>query len=338
MYRRFLNNEDYYSVITKESLNQLIRGNEERLSQAEQSAEMSIVEYLSENYEVEKELNKGKYIANYDRRISYPVGAFIYFEGKICEIIQSISGYKVPGTVAYWEEYGDVQALDNVSLYSQFGTYYKGDVAMYNGVVYVCLEDNGFKFDNVRLPMVNGWIEASFTNWQPINYDLWEVVWFEGAFYTLISVDGFDNNMNPFVSDCWGAIADYDRDFNGYALSATEYVVYNEKVFYPEMDVNADVPELGRNLSLCEPRNYNLKKHMVRLAVYELTKLVAPNNVSLTRVRDYEDSMRWLSDASKLKINPQIARKVAEDNKPVMDWQMATFQTDYDPYSNPWLV
>ena len=60
------------------------------------------------------------------------------------------------------------------------------------------------------------------------------------------------------------------------------------------------MPELGNNLSLHDPRNYNLKKHMVRLAVYELTKLIAPNNVSTVRMRDYEDSMKWLNDAAKL--------------------------------------
>ena len=51
---------------------------------------------------------------------------------------------------------------------------------------------------------------------------------------------------------------------------------------------------------------------MIRLAVYELTKLIAPNNVSVVRMRDYEDSMKWLNDASKLRINPQIPRKIAE--------------------------
>ena len=65
MYRRFLNDNDYLSVITPEALAQITRGNTERLAQAEESAEMSVIEYLSENYEVEKELWKGKYIASY---------------------------------------------------------------------------------------------------------------------------------------------------------------------------------------------------------------------------------------------------------------------------------
>ena len=59
MYRRFLNNEDYLGIITQEALSQMTRGNSDRFIQAEESAEMSIVEYLSENYEIEQELGKG---------------------------------------------------------------------------------------------------------------------------------------------------------------------------------------------------------------------------------------------------------------------------------------
>lgn len=56
MYIQFLNNNDYLGVITQEALAQLTRDNDERFIQAEESTEISIVEYLSENYEVEKEL------------------------------------------------------------------------------------------------------------------------------------------------------------------------------------------------------------------------------------------------------------------------------------------
>lgn len=125
MYKRFLNNSDYLGVITPEALAQITRGNDEHFAQAEESAEMSIVEYLSENYEIEQELNKGKYIAGYDRRITFPVGAHIYFEGNICEVIRSISGYKAPAGVIYWEEYTDtVPSTGDIQRYSQFGTYY----------------------------------------------------------------------------------------------------------------------------------------------------------------------------------------------------------------------
>lgn len=339
MYRRFLNNNDYLGIITAEALAQLTRGNDDRFIQAEESAEMSVVEYLSENYEIEKELAKGKYIAEYDRRITYPVGVHIYLDGQIHEVIRSISGYRKPTTTVYWEECIDTNVdAEQVAGYSQFNTYYPGDKVNYNGVVYTCLAENGYKFDEIRIPMVGGWLEAETEPWQPVDFPLWSVVEYGGAFYTLMTLDGFDNNVNPLASDCWGAIADYDPAYNEYELSEHEYVVYGGRVFYPETDVNADVPHVGRSLSPHDPRNYNLKKHMVRLALYELTKLIAPNNVSVVRMRDYEDSMKWLNDAAKLRLNPQIPRKLDEMKKPVTDWQLATFQTDYDPYRNPWLT
>ena len=251
MYRRFLNNSDYLGIITQEALQQLTRGNDERFIQAEQSAEMSIVEYLSENYEVEKELAKGKYIADYDRRITYPVGVHIYFDGQIHEVIRSISGYRKPATIVYWEESTNITIdASQVPAYSQFNTYYPGDKVNYNGVVYLCLSENGYKFDDIRIPMVGGWIEVETLLWQPIDYPLWAVVEYEGAFYTLMTLDGFDNNIDPLTSDCWGAIADYDSAYNDYELSDHEYVVYEGRVFYPESDINADVPEFGNNLSL----------------------------------------------------------------------------------------
>lgn len=339
MYRRFLNNDDYLGLITRDALAQLTRGNDGRFIQAEEAAEMSVVEYLSENYEVERELAKGKYIADYDRRVTYPVGVHVYFEGRIHEVIRSISGCRKPATAVYWEECVDT-GIDagQVAGYSQFSTYYPGDRASYNGAVYTCLTENGYKFDDIRIPMAGGWLEARAEPWQPVDYPLWTVVAYDGVFYTLMTLDGFDNNVDPLTSDCWGAIADYDPAYNDYELSEHEYVVYDGRVFYPETDVNADVPQPGRHLSPHDPRNYNLKKHMARLALYELTKLVSPNNVSVVRVRDYEDSMKWLGDAAKLRLNPQIPRKVDEIRKPVTDWQLATFQNDYDPYRNPWLT
>lgn len=248
MYRRFLNNDDYLGVVTADALSQMTRGNDDRFIQAEESAEMSLIEYLSENYEVEQELNKGKYIAGYDRKITYPVGVHIYHEGRICEVIRAISGYKAPASFEYWEEYTG-QEIDNIKPYSQFETYYKGDFVVCNETAYTCLHENGYKFYDIRIPMVVGWLEAFYEEWQPIEYNLWDIVLFERGFYTLMSLEGFDNNQTPLESANWGAVADYDPEYNKYELNGHEYVVKNNKVFYPELDPNADMPEIGRNLS-----------------------------------------------------------------------------------------
>lgn len=339
MYRRFLNDTDYLSVITAEALSQITRGDTERMIQAEESAEMSIIEYLSENYEIEKELSKGKFIADYDRRISFPVGSHFYLNSQIYEVTRYISGYKVPATTTYWEESADPNIIvEKIPHYSQFKTYYPGDLAVNNGVCYVCISENGYDFGNIRLPMISGWLEVIPESWQPIVYGLWDVAEFDNAFYAVISAEDFDESLNPAESPNWGEIADYDSEYNTYELADHEYVVHGGRIWYPETDVNSDIPMPGVNIILRDPRNYNLKKHMVRLAVYELTKLIAPNNVSTARVKDHEDSMKWLYDASKLRINPQIPRKLADDKKEVMDWQLATFQADYDPWKNPWLT
>ncbi len=222
--------------------------------------------------------------------------------------------------------------------YSQFKTYQPGDIAVHNGVCYVCLAENGWDFGDIRPPLVSGWLEVAPDPWRPITHAQWAVVSFGGLFYTLTTLDGYDETVNPAESPCWGEIADYDPEYNAYELSPHEYVVYGGRVWRPETDVNSDTPQLGVNITHRDPRNFNLKKHMVRLAVYELTKLIAPNNVSTARVKDHDDSMRWLHDASKLRINPQIPRKVADDRREVMDWQLATFQADYNPWNNPWLT
>lgn len=183
------------------------------------------------------------------------------------------------------------------------------------------------------------WVVAYETSlWQSIKYSLWSVIEYDGGFYTLMTFNNFDYNLDPMKSDCWGTIADYAPEYNAYELSEHEYIVFDGRVFYPETDVNADIPTVGQNLSPHDPRNYNLKKHMVRLAIYELTKLIAPNNVSVVRMRDYEDSMKWLNDAARLRLNPQIPHRLDETQKPVTDWQLATFQADYNPHHNPWLI
>ena len=103
------------------------------------------------NYEVEKELAKGKCIADYDRRVTYPVGVHIYFEGQIHEVIRSISGYRKPATKTFWEECVDTCIdMKQVSGYTQFKTYYPGDKVNYNGVIYSCLAENGYKFDDIE--------------------------------------------------------------------------------------------------------------------------------------------------------------------------------------------
>ena len=155
MYRRFLNNNDYLSVITEQALNQLIRGNDMRYEQAEQAAEASVLDYLSENYEIEKELNKGKYLFPYNRKITYPVGSHFYLDGKICEVLQAINGYKAPAPEPYWEECEEPMDIDSLRPYSQMLNYRPSDIVSFNHAAYTCIKPNGFDFGDIRIPGIS---------------------------------------------------------------------------------------------------------------------------------------------------------------------------------------
>lgn len=338
MYHRFLNKTDYYGTITEDALEQLIRGNEGCLAQAEETAESSVLEYLTENYEVEKALMVGKNIQDYNKQITYPARAYFYKDGKMWETTRTINGHKSPSNKIYWEEFTDAVDIE-VLPYSQLQSYNPGDIVSFANTYYTCVEYNGIDFDNVRIPGLMGWETVSVYSWEAnLEYDEWEAVSWNGEFYALTSKEGVDLTINPELSNNWGLIGEYDPDYNKYAFSDTEYVVFDGHVYVPTMEVNADEVKEGYNIKKSDPRNSNLKKHILRMSVYELHKLISPNNVSLIRITDYEASLQWLRDASKLRINPQIQRKLDTDSKPVTDWQISTFQRDYDPYKNPWQI
>lgn len=369
MYQRFLNNNDYLSIMTKEAVSQLIRGNEDRYADAEEAAESYILDYLSENYEIERVLAQGKNLEQYSRQVTYPAGSHFYYDGKVMEATRVINGLKAPSDHLYWMECEDaLPDAGQVSRYSQRVSYAPGDIVEFNTVFYRCLDYNGPDYDDIRIPGVTAWEEVEdIKDWEPnLPCEEWTVVRFADRFYALIDrpeliekpadndgandeddgapsdepelVDPMDWTKNPEESDNWGLIGDYDPEYNEYELSDTEYVVKDGKVYYPVMNPNPDTLKEGFNIKRNDPRHPNIKKHMLRLAVFELHKLISPNNVSSARITDFETSIGWLKDAGKMRINPNLPRRIAPDNKPVSEFAVATFMRDYDPYKNPWHI
>ena len=340
MYQRFLNNSDYLGIITEEALDQLIRGREKRLLEAEEAAEQSIVEYLTINYEVEAELEVGKRLIGYSNQVTYPAGAhFIDPEGNIVQTLRTINGIKSPESSPCWEECED-EPEGEVQQYTQRHSYSPGDIVTFGtGHLFRCTGYNGPDFNNVRIPGIKAWERAEVGDWEAnVDYAPWSVVRYKDAFFTLM-VEKENRNLvlNPMASSDWGMIGEYSEDYT-YELSDHEYVVYGGEVFYPVMDPNPDTPEIGVNTKCHDPRNPNLKKHLLRLALYELHKLISPANVSSARITDYETSIAWLRDASRLKLSPGIPRKLDKEKKPVADFATATYMRSYDPYQNIWHV
>lgn len=340
MYRRFLNNNDYIGIVTEEALSQLIRDKEERLAQAEEAAEESIVEYLSDNFEIEKVLAVGHNLRDYNPKISYPAGVHFYCDGKIYVTLRPLKGCIVPTSKTYWSLVEDVTRIDEsqVGIYSQLKDYAPQDLVIFNSEIYRCLEYNGYSFNDIRIPGITGWKEVNAVEWNAfVEYDLWTPVIYNGRYYALVNAEEVDWSLCPEDSDNWGMIGEYTPDYE-YETSDHEFVSFEGRLYVPEMSVNPDKPYEGYNMKLDDPRNANIKKHLLRLAVYELYKLISPNNVSSARITDYETSIMWLRDASKLKINPQIPRKVDDEQKPVTEYAIATFMRDYDPHKNPWQI
>ena len=75
---------------------------------------------------------------------------------------------------------------------------------------------------------------------------------------------------------------------------------------------------------------------MTRIALFELSKNIAPNNISQVKVNDYEESVKWLNDCNKCKINPGIPRIKNDDGTQKADWAFANFQNPDKIYQNPW--
>ena len=130
-YRRFLNDSDYLSTMTEVGMSQLTRERHDRVIQAEQSAELSVIEYLKQHYMIEEELLVGKKIAPYNNQITYPPDVYITYDAgdgeQIYRTLTSINALKRPTDKVYWEELMDFEMsdikFDEIPFYSQMITW-----------------------------------------------------------------------------------------------------------------------------------------------------------------------------------------------------------------------
>lgn len=398
MYSRFLKDSDYLSLLTKEAFNQLVRGVSDRVWEAEEVSEASLVEYLKGKFEIEKALMVGKAIKEYNPQITYPASACFSIDDISYKAIKTLNGVRKPTKVVYWEEYGDVverlsvedelersrvtgefvdleKAFENTvpnhtrkysTKYSQRNNYQPGQIVYFANKNFICRKENGPDFGEIAIPGIKAWEEVETEVWEQLKkYKKNDVVEYDGLFYVLLkdyvepepelNEDGEDSEgapeepeveseYDPLIppseapDDVWGLIADYDES-ETYQLSDTEWVVNEGSVFIPVMDPNATKLVEGETHILYDPRNANIKKHMLRMAVYELHKIIAPHNISSARITDYEATLQWLQDASRLKIDPGIPRKFDRDEKKqVSSYGLATFRRDYNPNENEWQI
>lgn len=343
-YRRFLTDKDYLSLVTEEHMAQITRDVHDRLVQAEQRAEMNMLEYLDQYYEIEMLLAVGKNIAEYSTNISYPANVFFRKDEVIYKTLTAINGCRKPTLVTYWEQivdYIDPCLIERAKKYSQVRTYAKGDIVRFGTEYWRCVTPHGFDSDEIHIPGCNHWTQVEVTEWEAnMEWEQYAVVSYNDLFYTLTDETDSDATLAPDENDSWSLIGDYSTDYQyDYSEDAHDYVVAEGAVFLPTLDPNTTELIEGENITIDDPRNINVVAHMSRIALYYLHQLISPTNISETRRWAFEDSMDWLVKASKFKINPQLPRKRERPfGEPKVDWALATFQKEFNPDENPWLI
>ena len=343
-YQRFLTNNDYRAVLTPEQFEMLVNGDENRLSQAEQSAEMNFLEYLDQHYEIEKLFRVGKAIKEYNAGVTYPANAFFKLDSKIYRTLKPINGRKKPTTTKYWEQLTELFAIPDAERkpkYSQLGTYGLGDIVRFNTEWYVCKEPNGYELNDIQVPGVTSWQVVEYTDWQPnMDWELNQVCKYNDKFYTKIALESGETEevLTPEDDDTWALIGDYSSQYN-YTVGEHDYVVFDDSVFEPVINPNAEEAIIGSNIVLDDPRNLNVITHMVRISCYYLHQMISPTNISESRRLAYEDSISWLANAARFKINPKIPRKKEDEHgSEVVDFALETYQREFDPYQDMWLI
>lgn len=160
-YARFLRQEDYLGLVQKQHLSVVTNNFDDSLFvEAEIDAEMEFLENLRDNYEIEKELSKGKGIFNYDTRITYPKGSFFWYKKDensdrfIVRTLHIINGSNSVEANPHWELITDPteEQKEEAIQYSQMKDYYADMVVKWGESYYLCKIDNGYSFDNIRIP------------------------------------------------------------------------------------------------------------------------------------------------------------------------------------------
>ena len=322
-YLRFLTDKDYCSIATEEHMKQIIRDVPERIPQAEQRAEMQLLEYLDQYYEIEKVLAVGKNIREYNVFVSYPGQVYIKKDGEIFKTLTCINGLKRPTKIEYWKQivdFIDPLLIDKAKKYSQLKMYSKGEVVRFGTEYWQCVTPHGYDSGDIHMPGAKIWMEAEVIVWEPnLEWEKNKVCSFNEQFYQYIAeageLDDSEEILTPEDDDRWGLIGDYSDELEyEYSEDSHDYVVAEGTVFYPVMNPNADKLVDGKNITRDDPRNANIVAYMSRIALYHLHSVISPTNISETRRWAYEDSITWLYNASKFKINPQLPRKKEKDS------------------------
>lgn len=338
-YQRYLRNADYQRSISQQHFNQCFDQKKPfKINQCEMDAEVKVIEFLSQMYEIEDELIKGKSIPNYDKRIAFLEGSYFWNEDIPFRAIRDILGVVRPYSEPYWVEI-DMYDLSEVPTYNQFSNYDIGDIVKRKNIPYKCLIGNGYDFDNVRIPYPvdtkhwSGELYFDFVSGE--NHSVGSYVKYLDDFYHLTTEEGYLSTVTPDKLPCFTKVPAYSDDI---PVNIGDYVGFQGELFKCLANVNADTPALKVNIVQHDPRNHSLVKHMVEISLYYSFSEFAANNLPQARVNAYEMAESWLKDASRLRIDPQLERKKSKKGTDETLHAMSQFVNSSQYKDNTWAI
>lgn len=197
-YKRFLRNGDYVGLISNNHLQQVSNNfDEKKFVKTEEDSEICILEYMIENYKVEDALAIGKGILDYDPRITYPKDVYFWFQEEVMRTTKEVLGKQVPEINPHWSHIDTPteEEIDDAVQYSQLKDFYTGMVAVRDGEYYTCVIDNGYSFNNIRVPGGdNFWLltldpPASTYDPDKLDYAVGDIVDYNGSFFEATNAD-----------------------------------------------------------------------------------------------------------------------------------------------------
>lgn len=352
---RFLRNIDYLSVTTQKHFDETTRMYWDTVPKIELEAKEQIIENMTENYQIEDVFLVGERIKEYNPYINYPIGSYFWVTGedtngrfidKCYLVLETLSNRYKPGYSSYWEELPSLPPGITEELilpYKQFGNFYVNSIVSYDGYYFRALKTNGYDFNNVVRPLLSNeidpWEIQPYLLWEEGVYDLDQIVKSnDDRFYILTDLTGLDPDVRPQnASQNWTAIVEYVDTKTDYQIGV--YVSYDGEPFKAIRNPNSSEFVIGSNVVEKDPRNQNIVRHMIMIAWYKISRKIAPNMISQTKIMDYEEACKWLQDCNRGRITPGIPRRTDANGNALADWAFADFDaTGESQINNPWVT
>jgi len=260
---------DFKKLIQTDNLNQIIGGDTTILTAIQQAAQSEAVSYLAQKYITAQEFTSTNVWSN-------------------------TTVYQARNRV-----YLDASSYDSTKAYTS------GQLALYNGIVYISTAVTTGAFDTTKWTAINaqGTIYFVTLPFPEFNYNLYykigSVVYWQGSVYTAKVATRVNNHSAALQSgDRRTAINIFPDDPISGVTAWDVGVAYNITVGSLPTDIT--------KWTLGDNRNPQLVNYCIDIALYHLHSRIAPRNIPELRVVRHDQAIQWLKDSGQGKITADL--------------------------------